>query len=459
MANVLELWLHEKVRQEWQQSDGYRTGKKTPERITRADIDSYHVFKLRETLAYACQKSSFYKELFDKHGITPETIQSIEDLAKLPFTTQDILRESPYRLLCISLGELERAMTFVSSGTTGSPKKAFFAQSDLDKMVDFMEAGMRTVTTAKDVVQILLPGGSPLGQLDLLSAGVEKIGASVVRAGTTPTPEQQLELIKQHKSTILFGQTSRIYRITQELLAKGYDLSNTGVKTLFVTSVYLPEAMRQRLKKVWNCEVSAHYGLTEMGLGVAVECQEHSGFHLNEVDLLLEIVDPETGKVIKDGTEGELVFTALGREAMPLIRYRTHDISRWIIAPCSCGATTLLKFARVNRRLESIVRIGEGDEIYPALFDEILFTFPQVYEYKVAIERKDGKDQLNFTVEFTSLDERLQTEISKALLKCPVIRKNIDNGRMLPPAIELVPMGSLDHSGRPKKLVVDRRNI
>lgn len=326
-------------------------------------------------------------------------------------------------------------------------------------MVEFMEVGMRTVGTDKDVVQILLPVGSRFGQLDLLAQGVERLGALPIKAGTGMTTDEQLGLIKKHNSTIIFGQTGRIYRMTQELLAKGHDLSKLGVKTLFLTSVYLPESMRRRLRSIWNCEVSSHYGMSEMGLGVAVECQAHNGFHLNEVDLFLEIIDPVTGEVIEDETEGELVFSTLGREGMPLIRYRTHDISRWITSPCSCGATTLVKFAKTTRRLESIVRVGEADEIYPAMFDDLLYTVPQLFDYELAVEQEEGRDRLHFTVEITEYNEVVQEKINNLLMNYPIIQKNMNVGTMFPPKIELVLAGSLEHSRRTKKLILDRRNI
>ncbi len=460
MENVLEQWLHDKIRQEWRQNEGYRrfAGKQVLEQITRADVNSFHIFKLRETLAYSYRNSSFYKELFDRNGIASEKIRNADDWAKIPFTTPEDLRESPHRLLCVSFGDVGRTISFTSSGTTGRPKKISYTAKDIDKMTEFMEMGMRTVATDRDVVQILLPGGSPSGQLDLLSRAVARLGALPIKAGTGLAPNEQLSLIKKHHTTVLFGQTGRIYRMTQELLAKDHDLSKLGVKTLFLTSVYLPDPMRQRLMSIWNCEVSFHYGMSELGLGVAVECQDHNGFHFNEADLFLEIIDPVTGEVIEDEGEGELVFSTLGREGVPLIRYRTHDISRWITSPCSCGATTLVKFAKTTKRLESIVTVGEDDEIYPAMFDDLLYTVSQVYDYELTVEQKEGIDYLHFTIEVIEQDFRVQEGINRAITNCAVIRKNLNIGAMLPPKIELVPVGSLDHTRRAKKLILDRRS-
>ena len=211
------------------------------------------------------------------------------------------------------------------------------------------------------------------------------------------------------------------------------------------------------MQSIWNCDVHTHYGLTEMGLGVAVECHAHNGYHFNEVDLLLEVVDPKTGEVIKDGREGELVFTTLSREGTPLIRYRTHDISRLITEPCPCGATTLLKFGKVTRRLESVVEIGDGDQIYPSLFDELLYQIPQVVDYQVTLSRADGKDNLAFVAEVTQMGNGIEQKIKEVLLSFPLIQRNISAGRMTEPKLELVGLGELKRSGRAKKMIVDNR--
>jgi len=459
MENVIEQWLHDKIRRAAEEEPEFRRflGKEILEQVTKADAGKFQLFQLKKTLFYVYNKSPFYQELFTNKAIKPDDIKSLSDLASLPFTDPDDVAESPYQFLCVSAGNVARPITFTSSGTTGPQKRVFFTRSDIDKMVEFMEIGIRTVAKRGDVVQILLPGGSRLGQLDLLAQGVEQMGGLPIKAGTGLSPDEQLELVKKHKSTVLFVRTGRLYRMTQELLAKGYELDNLGVKTLFLTSEYLPGAMRKRLESIWNCEVSCHYGMSEMGLGVAVECQAHDGFHLNEVDILLEMIDPKTGEVITDGSQGEMVFTTLNREGMPLIRYRTHDISRLSTEPCSCGASTLIKFAKTTHRLESIVKVGDGDEIYPSLFDEVLYEMPEVVDYQVNLNRLSGKDSLSFIVEVTQVNDRVKEEVRKKLSSPPVVETNISAGRMTESKVELVGLGGLKRSGRAKKLIADNR--
>ncbi len=461
MTIVLEQWLHDKIRQECQQNaifSGY-SGLQLQEKINRTEINKYHFYKLRESLKYAYNNSSFYRELYNQNGIEPDKIVSVDDWDKVPFTTPEALIENPGRLLCVSLGKIARTISILSSGTTGRPKKILYTPQDIDKIVDFMSAGMRAVASEGDVVHIILHGGSAYGQLDLLARGVAKMGATPIKAGVDHTPGEHLELIKTNRATLIFGQTGRIYRITQELLAEGHELSNLGVRILYLTSVYLPGAMRRRLESAWNCEVYLHYGMSEMGLAVATECSEHNGFHMNEADLYLEIIDPATGRIIEDETEGEMVFSTLTRAGVPLIRYRTRDISRWIKSPCSCGAATLLRFAGTNRRLESIMKLSSGDEIYPSLFDDVLYSIPQLFDYEVEVSEQRGKEQFLFTIETIGQDLMVAETINKILMNCPVINKNINSGRMFPPAINLIPYGSLDHSRRAKKLILDKRNI
>jgi phenylacetate-coenzyme A ligase PaaK-like adenylate-forming protein len=215
--------------------------------------------------------------------------------------------------------------------------------------------------------------------------------------------------------------------------------------------------MRANLQSAWNCEVFTHYGLTEMGLGVAVECPSHNGYHFNEIDLLAEVIDPETGEILPDGEEGELVFTTLAREAMPLIRYRTHDISRLSAKPCECGITALKKLDRITRRLESVVRIGEGDEIYPALFDEALYTIPDVVGYEMSVSQDNAKDSLTFQVEIARKGAAVEELMREMILKVPPVQKNVKRGKMSTPKIQLVIPGSLPKGTRAKKLIKDVR--
>jgi phenylacetate-coenzyme A ligase PaaK-like adenylate-forming protein len=456
----LEQKLHERISKAAQEEPLLRSllGEKAPKQFTRQDVEAFQLFLLKKTLSHVKQNSSFYRDVFRREGINPEAVCNLPDLALIPLTDPSDLAGKSNRFVCVSLAHIIRPVTFVSSGTTGPEKRVFFTEADVEIMVDFMEVGMRTVARAGDVVQIILPGGTPLGQLHLLSEAVERMGAVPVRAGTARSAREQLELIKAHGSTVLFGRTGRIYHITQELLQQGQDLSRLGVKVLFVSSEYLPRAMRERLQDIWNCEVSFHYGMSEMGLGVAVECEAHDGFHLKEWDLIAEVVDPATGEPVVKGEEGELVFTTLTREGMPLLRYRTHDFSRLIPEPCKCGSKNLLKFAHSPYRLEGLLKLGEDDCIYPGMLDEVLYELKEVVDYQAQLGRTDSMDTMKLVVEVTDTGDRVSNDIMKKLMEVPLIEKNVTSGKMEKPMVTVMPLNQLQRSGRAKKLIKDVRS-
>jgi phenylacetate-coenzyme A ligase PaaK-like adenylate-forming protein len=454
----LEQWLHDKIRRDMEREPDYlklACDTSSGREISRGDVDNYRLFKLKKALAYVQKNSSFYRQLFDENGIRPDDIQSLGDLAKIPFTEPKDLAEHSNRFICVSHAKIARVTTFTTSGTTGPEKSIFCTRNDLEGMTDFMGTGLKTVADRNDVLQIMLPSGTANSQTDLLAKGAEKAGILPIKAGLSISFEEQIRLIRQYGSTVLFVPTPVIYRMTQEMKARE-DLGRLGIKTLFLTVSYLSDSMRNRLREEWNCDVHDHYGLTEMGLGVAVECHAHNGYHFNEADLILEIVDPNTGDVLEDG-EGELVFTTLNREGTPLIRYRTHDLSHWITKPCPCGATTLLKFGKISRRLESEVKIGKGDAIYFSLFDEYLYRVPEVVDYMIEVGGVEGKDALTFRIEVTRLGIEIEKIIGQALRSSPIIRLNLDNGTIAQPKIELVGLGTFKPGGRAKKMIADNR--
>ena len=426
-----------------------------PDALTRSDVERYHLYKLQTALRYAAQNSSFYRELFQKTGVAPEDIHTLADIEKLPLTEPEEVAASPFRFLCLSQSEIARIHNFATSGTTGPRKKIFWTQSDLDRIVRFMAAGICTVAGSGDVVNVWLPTGLPYGQADLLSRGAEKIGARPVAAPMDISSEDHLRLITEFRVTVIFGFARRVFRLTREL-EQSHDLSRMGVHTLFLTAEYLPDCAREYLQNTWNCRVSTHYGLTEMGLGVAVECEAGGGYHFNEADLLAEIVDPETGLTAAPGDEGELVFTTLTREAMPLIRYRTKDVSRLIPEPCQCGAKALGKFAAVRKRTSNITRLANGEEIYPSFFDGVLMDMPGFVDYQAVLDRLNDGEILRLRVELTQADPEKIPEIRKRLLTVPALAKSVQSGAMAEPLIEIAAPGELRGTDTRKMLIYSR---
>ena len=455
----LEESIHSRVKQELDDPQYRRyIGTENLESITNQDVEDFQLFRLRKILAYVSEKSTHYRDLFSTNGVEARDIQSCGDLARIPFTEPNDLVERPYKLLCVPLGGVARIFTHNTSGTTGAPKKVFFTENDIDIITDCMAAIMKTAVTCGGLdpcghtVYILLPDGLPMSQGKLVARGVEKMGGSPVVGNITQGIEEQITLIEKARPAMLMGSASRIYHITQETRSS-HDLAQIGVKILFITSEYVSAGMRRNLENWWNTEVFHHYGMTETGLASAIECQAHDGFHFNQADFLFEIVDPATGAILKDGEEGEVVFSMLRREGMPLIRYRTGDIARLIREPCECGALTP-RIGKIARRTKSTVIIGTGQELYPSLLDDVLYEIPDLVDYRIFLSKDGDGDCLTCRVEVLVPGTGIKDRLVEALLTVPPIRKSVDARLLAEPRIELVELGSLRREGRAKQRII-----
>jgi len=458
-----EQWIHNKIRQSFAEDAEYRqfAGKAAVNDITRNDIESFQLYRLNRTLWYVADNSPFYRDLLDGIG----EIKSLDDLPKIPFTNPLDLEQSPYKLLCVSIGGIARVFSHFTTGTmSGRPKKIFFTYNDADAIVDSMSAIMQTVMsgagleTENSTVHIFLPNnGPPMSMAGLISRGVEQLGGTPVVGDCTAMTPEQIQAIEEARPDMLMGSAFRIWRITQEA-RETHDLANIGVKAVFITSEYLSSPMRQRLEECWQAEVFHHYGMTEPGFVIGVECRAHEGFHFNETQLLFEVVDPDTGRVLEDGKEGELVFTTLQRDGMPLIRYRTGDVACLLREPCGCGASTLTRIGTLPKRVGLIVDIGDGEQIYTSLLDEALYEIPELIDYRVFISRDGDTDFMNCKVEVLGEPSDIEERMLQQLLAIPPVRRCVKAGLLAQPTVELVGRGILRRGGRRmKRRIVDNR--
>lgn len=293
-------------------------------------LERFQLERINKTLALATEKSVFYRSLY-----AGKQLKSLSELAGLPFTTPGDLSSDPYRLLCVPPNGISRIVTLGTSGSTGTSKRVFFTEADLELCTDYFHHGMRNLVDETDLVGILFPHLTPDSVGDQLIRGLRRLGA-----GTVPlsglSPEEIARSIAGKGITSLAGTPGQIGKLAVEYPRL------TGIKTVLLSADYVSDQVRDVIRRAWSAEVFEHYGMTEMGLGCAVSCQEQKGYHVREADLYLEIVDPATGNVLPDGQWGEIVFTTLTREGMPFIRYRTGDISRWKTEPCSCGSVLKL---------------------------------------------------------------------------------------------------------------------
>jgi phenylacetate-CoA ligase len=456
----LEQWVHKRINGDKDFRQCVKKGK--VETMTREILEAFQFHRLRKTLAYVYKNCTFYKRMFAVEGINPHDLKTLSDLAHLPLTRQEDIRAHPYRFLSISQSSIARVFTLATSGSTGVPKKIFFSDKDIETITDTMAALMKTAITSSgskasgSKVYILMPDGAPMSQAKLIAKGVEKMGGIPVFGDIKIETEPQMKLIEKAHPLMLMGSAFRVHRLTVEA-EEAHDLRKIGIKVILITSEYLSEAMRRNLERSWGVEVYHHYGMTETGLGASIECQFHNGFHFDESNFIIEIVNPETGEVVKDGEEGELVFTNLDREGMPLIRYETGDMTKMLNEPCQCRALSLRRIGKITKRARSIVTIGMGDKIYPSIFEEVIYQFPHIIDYQITIIDNGDGDGIIVEAEVIEGSKIIKDEITEALVKIPLISKNIRKGYLTSPEVNFLGKKGLIRKGRAKRFIIDRR--
>ncbi len=294
--------------------------------LNRVELQKYQLRKLIETVEHAKCNSDFYGQ-----HLKDCLLESLTDLQQLPFTLPANCGEE---MLCVPQREISRIVTLETSGTTGRPKRIFFTEEDQQLTVDYFYQGMQHIIGPADLLFIGMPCRMPGSVGNLLELGVKGFGASTIPFGLMLDEDaltKAKKILLECEVTALVGLPTQILKLAEE--TPGFTC-----RSVLLSAEYVPEETVAFLKKQWKCEVFEHYGMTEMGLGCAVSCETHEGYHVRESDLLIEIIDPETGAIRSDGQWGEIVFTTLTRKGMPFIRYRTGDVSRWIPEPCPCGS-------------------------------------------------------------------------------------------------------------------------
>lgn len=400
--------------------------------VDDALFDEYKLWQLKKTVRRVRTKSPFYRRLFEKAGVTEDDLHSLEDIAKLPFTFPADLAGTSYSLLCTSQGEVEKPVTFYSSGSTGTKKRIFFSMADIQKILDFLPRGMNTVIGRDEArVLVFLQNSQGRGIGSILAQSLNAFGMQGWTADLQDSTDDILRATVEHKINVWFGDAITIYRATR-VLEKQADLRSLGMQCIFITMSNIPQSMIDYLHSAWGCRVSTHYGLTESGWGLAVDCDVCPGYHYDELDHIVEVVDPETGGPVPEGQEGEVVLTNISRDCMPLIRYRTGDIATLTRSVCDSHLMTL---GHIRRRKEGATEYN-GHYIYPALFDEVLFSTDGLLDYRIFLE--GGRISLEVEVldealfDAVGLKERLMAlpfmagapEIELNLLKSGALREH-----------------------------------
>ena len=418
------------------------------------DIKKLQSEKLVKQVKHVWDNVPYYRNLMEEKGVTPDDIKGIEDLHKLPFLSKADLRDAyPYGLLGAPLKDCVRIHS--TSGTTGRRVVAFYTQHDVDLWEDCCaRAIVAAGGTEEDVVQVAYGYGLFTGGAGL-HGGSHKVGSLTLPMSSGNT-ERQIQFMQDLSATILCCTPSYAAYIGESLKEQGITPDQIPLKAGIFGAEAWTEEMRRGIEKALGIKAYDIYGLTETsGPGVAFECCEQTGMHINEDHFLAEIIDPDTGEVLPEGSKGELVFTSLDKEAFPLLRYRTRDICVLSRKKCSCGRT-LIKMAKPMGRSDDMLII-RGVNVFPSQIEAVLLKEGYEPNYQIVIDRVDNNDTFDVNVElnpdkFTDT-VRGVTEQEKALSNAMKIMLGIN------PKVHLVAPKSIVRSEGKAVRVIDKRKL
>jgi phenylacetate-CoA ligase len=423
--------------------------------MTKEDKDQLQLERLQETLSRAYHNVPHYRRLFQKHGIDPEDLQSLSDLAKLPFTYKTDLRDNyPYDMFAVSLSEVVRIHS--SSGTTGKPTVVGYTRRDLNTWSELMARALTCGgATRHDVIQNAYGYGLFTGGLGFHYGG-EKIGASIIPISGGNT-DRQVMIMKDYGSTILACTPSYALFLAETLEDLGIKPEELKLKFGIFGAEPWSENMRREIETRLKIKALDIYGLSEIiGPGVAVECLEQKGLHVMEDHFIVEVIDPATGEVLPEGESGELVFTSLTKEALPIIRYRTGDISRITPEPCACGRT-FRRIGRIQGRTDDMLII-RGVNVFPSQIEHVLLQMGDVQpHYQLIVDRIGQLDQLEVHVEVS--ETFLFDEVRALEETASRIRSRIESLLGISVKVRLVEPKTLPRSEGKAKRVIDNRKL
>ena len=395
------------------------------ETIPLSKLEKIQEKRLKYTVRYVYRNSPFYREKLKKEGIKPNDVVKRSDLSKLPFTTKDDLRENyPYGMLSTPVSKIHTLL--FTAGTTGKPTAVFFTKKDSENMADsfcrgYYSAGVR----AGDIAQVIFP---PIG-LWLWQYMFLKLKVFVIPIGVGNT-KRQINVLKDLKTTVIIGTPSYILYMAKIAEEMGVIPQDTNLKIGITFGEMLAPPTRKKIEDAWNIEVYDDYASVELASGF-LECSEKEGYHICADHFLLEVVDPKTGESMGEDEEGELAFTTLTREGLPLIRYRTRDIARLIYERCNCGRTHP-RIAYIKGRLDDMVKI-KGTSVFPTQIENAVMGIAGIENYQAIVTKKGILDALVMKIEARKLSRKLAEKIKEEVKMVTGVT----------PEVEFVELGSL----------------
>lgn len=411
------------------------------ETLTRPEIEKLQLERLQKTVQH-CMNSPFYKQRFEENNLKPEDIRSLEDLQKIPFTTKQDLRSTyPYGMAAVPLEETVRLHS--SSGTTGNPTVILHTQKDLDEWANAVARCLYMVGLRPgDVFQNSSGYGMFTGGLGF-QYGAERVGMLTVPAAAGNT-RRQIKFITDFGTTAVHAIPSyaaRLYEVMEEI---GVDpRRDTKLKTLIIGAEPHSEEQRRRIEEMLGVKAYNSFGMSEMcGPGVAFECTEQNGLHIWEDYYIVEIINPDTMEPMPEGEVGELVLTTLNREAMPLLRYRTRDLTRILPGECPCGRHHI-RLDRMKGRSDDMI-ILKGVNIFPIQIETILLQFKELgTDYLITLDTVDSNDEMTVEVELSQL---FTDDYARLQALTREITRQLKDEILVTPRVKLVPKGSLPKS-------------
>jgi phenylacetate-CoA ligase len=425
------------------------------ESMDRTELEQLQLERLEATLSRVYRHVPFYRKRLDEIGFDPDELRSIEDLRRLPFTTKTDVRENhPYGLFAVPLRDIVRV--HASSGTTGRSTAVGYTRNDMRTWSNLtarvLVAGG---VTKEDVVQIGFDYGLFTGAFGL-HQGAERLGASVVPVSSA-NARRQVGIMRDYRTTALVTTPSHALHIAEAMIEAGVNPASLSLKRGVFGAEPWSESMRREIEEKLEITAVDCYGLSEvMGPGVASECLERNGLHLAEDHFLFEVIDPDTLAPVPPGTSGELVVTTLTKEGVPLVRYRTRDLTSIADAPCPCGRT-FRRMARVKGRTDDLL-IVKGARVFPSEIEAVLFEIEGTEpHYQVQVDREAGTDIVTVLVEVS--ESIFFDEMKRQTVLRDTIVKRLANELGVTVDVKLVGKKTLERGEGNVRRVVDRRKL
>ena len=380
------------------------------ETMPREELEALQLERLQETVRRVWDNVPPYRKKMEEAGVCPDDIKCLADLAKLPFVTKQDMRDNyPFGLFAVSRDELVRI--HASSGTTGKPTVVGYTEGDLKTWTECVSrVACMGGASSHDVAQICFGYGMFTGALGL-HYGLENIGAAIVPS-STGNSQKQIMYMQDFETSLLVATPSYALRLAEVAREMGVDPEkDLKVKIALVGSELLTDAMREEMHRYWGRDllITSNYGMSElMGPGVSGECLEHTGMHIQEDFFIPEIINPETGEVLPAGEQGELVITCIKKEGLPLIRYRTKDITRLFYEKCPCGRT-FCRMENLSGRSDDMLKI-RGVNVFPSQIEEVILSVAELGpHYEIVLERDGYLDKLTVRVELAQITDSFAT--------------------------------------------------